>query len=266
MTGAACSVLAASVFGPGMGLWHAALPVLRGESPPGAVSPPPPLPSLLAPNERRRAGLPTRLALAVCEEAAALSGLSPDVLAGVFASANGEGAIVHGLLETLASADRKLSPTQFHNSVHNAASGYWSIATGSTQPITCLAAHDQSFAVGLVQAVASCAAGDRPVLLCVYDAPIPAPLGESRPTPFSFAAAFVLSPGVGGMARISVQPNGAEADPADGLPRNPALAALVPGNAAAWSLRLLEALARQEADAFRLALPDGSASIVVSPC
>ena len=266
MTGAACRVLAASVFGPGMALWQAALPVLRGEAALPAENPPPPLPSLLAPNERRRAGLPTRLALAVCEEAAALSGMKPDVLAGVFASANGEGAIVHGLLETLAGPDRKLSPTQFHNSVHNAASGYWSIATGSTQPITCLAAHDHSFAVGLAQAVASCVAGDRPVLFCVYDAPIPAPLGDSRFTPFSFAAAFVLSPGTGGMARISVQPTGEGAAPAAGLPRSPALAALVPGNAAARSLRLLETLARQEADAFRLALPDGSTSVVVSPC
>jgi hypothetical protein len=263
-----CYVHGVSVFGPGLTLWPAARPVLRGDAKPTAGLAPPPAPALLAPNERRRAGLPVRLALAVCEEAVAMSGLAPGALAGVFASANGEGAVVHGLLETLAGPDRLLSPTQFHNSVHNAVAGYWSIGTRSMQPVTCVACHDWSFAGGLLQAVASCRAGPRPVLFCAYDAPIPAPLGGGRRTDFAFATAFVLSPdaGPGALAKIHLR---MDADPEaaqDGLPRHDGLRAWVAGNAAARALRLLETLALEQADAFSLALPDGRLGIDVIPC
>lgn len=258
----ACFVRGVSVFGPGLALWAQARSVLRGEARWEAGDLPPPVPGLLAPNERRRAGLPTRLALAVCEEAAALSGLPADSLTCVFASGNGEGAVVHGLLETLAGADRQVSPTQFHNSVHNAVSGYWSIATKSMQPVTCLACGDHSFAAGLLQAVAGCAAGGGDVLLCAYDAPIPPPLGDGRPTAFAFAAAFVISaaPGDRTLAQIIVQ-TGATAE--DLLPRGEALRGLMAGNAAARALRLLEAVARGNSDAFCLALPQGGLSIAI---
>ncbi len=58
-----------------------------------------------------------------------------------------------------------MSPTQFHNSVHNAAAGYWSIAHGSRQPATCLGAHDWTWAAALLKAVAEVAATGAPVLL-----------------------------------------------------------------------------------------------------
>ena len=50
--------------------------------------------------------------------------------------------------------DQPVSPTQFHNSVHNTAAGYWSIATGSQQPTTCLACHDATAAAALLKAMA----------------------------------------------------------------------------------------------------------------
>mgnify|MGYP002075717815 CR=1 FL=1 len=37
-------------------------------------------------------------------------------------------------VSVFASDDRLISPTRFHNSVHNAPSGYWSIAARSTRP------------------------------------------------------------------------------------------------------------------------------------
>ena len=74
--------------------------------------------------------------------------------AAVFGSSNGDAVVVHDILEALASADRPVSPTQFHNSVHNAAAGYWTIATGSHQPATCLGCHDHTLAASLLKAVA----------------------------------------------------------------------------------------------------------------
>ena len=257
-----CFVRGVSVWGPGLALWPQARAVLRGEAAWVDDGAPPPAPRLLAPNERRRAGLPTRLALAVCEEAVALSGLAPDTLACVFTSANGEGGVVHGLLETLAGPDRQVSPTQFHNSVHNAVAGYWSIATKSMRPVTCLACGDHSFAAGLLQAVAACVARGDDVLLCAYDAPIPPPLAHGRPTAFAFAAAFVISAREddGALARLDVRP-GQACD--DSPPLGQAVRGLVAGNAAARALRVLEAVACGRPATFRLALPDGGLEVAV---
>jgi len=256
-----------SLFGPGLTLWSQAFPVLRGEAPWIDTRPAPPPPAMLSPNERRRCGLPARLALAVSAEATALSGLPADQLACVFASSNGEGGVVHELLQTLAAPDPAVSPTQFHNSVHNAVAGYWSIGTKSDQDVTCLACSDWTFASAMLQAVAACRAGGANVLLCVYDAPVPQPLGADRRTAFSFAAALVLSPPgeAPGMARIDVRIS-PEPIATDTPPRHPALAALVAGNAAARCLRLAETIALAEADSIDLALPDGHLVIEVAPC
>ncbi len=50
---------------------------------------------MLAANERRRAGVVTRLALAVAEEAADSSGVPVASLRSTFGSANGDGTTVH---------------------------------------------------------------------------------------------------------------------------------------------------------------------------
>ena len=261
-----CFVRGVSVFGPGLAGWLEARRVLRGEARWNAYMPVPPLPAMLAPNERRRSGVSTRLALAVCEEAASRSGLPAAELAGVFASSNGEGTIVHGLLETLAGADPLLSPTQFHNSVHNAVAGYWSIGAGSMAPVTCLACHDETFGCALMQAASGVSAG-RDVLLCVYDAPIPPPLGDARPTFAGFASAAVLSqqPGQTPIAELQLDAVFGLTAPTD-LPRMPELAPLVAGNAAARALRLLESVAMETADRFSIGLPSGYLTVELRPC
>ena len=134
-----------SVWGPGLEGWAASRPVLAGAMPYEPRLSPPPVPTILAPTERRRTGPVVRLALAVAQEAAqgaaSSSGLPPGSLRSVFGSSNGNGVVVGGILEALAAAqegERVVSPTAFHNSVHNAAAGYWSIATAGQQPATCL--------------------------------------------------------------------------------------------------------------------------------
>ena len=179
---------------PGLPGWEASRDVLEGRAPwqPGEVALPPP--ALLSATERRRAGPVVRLALAVASEAAAASGLPPASLRPVFGSANGDSLTVCAILDALADPAGFVSPTQFHNSVHNAAAGYWSIGTRSDRPATCLGCHDWTFAAALMKAVAECAAEQEPVLLCVYDVPMPAPLDAKRPTEGLFGAAFVLAP------------------------------------------------------------------------
>jgi hypothetical protein len=91
-------------------------------------------PVLLPPAERRRASRLVKAALGVGLEAINHAGADAAALATVFTSSSGDGHNCHALCETLASDDRQVSPTRFHNSVHNAAAGYWGIATGAMAP------------------------------------------------------------------------------------------------------------------------------------
>src|SRR3546814_8764549 len=77
---------------------------------------------------------------------------------------------------TLASEPRTISPTKFHNSVHNAAAGYWTIGSGCMHASTAVSAFDASFAQGLVEALAQLAEGAEAVLLAAYDGPATGPL------------------------------------------------------------------------------------------
>ena len=58
------------------------------------------------------------------------SGRDPATLPSVFTSAHGDLAVNDYMCATLATQPTAISPTRFHNSVHNAAAGYWTIATG----------------------------------------------------------------------------------------------------------------------------------------
>ena len=270
------AVLGVSVFGPGLTGWADAAPVLAGTRPFVFSAPTPPPPALLPANERRRAGMPVRLAMAVAAEAVAMSGLPLAAPRGVFASSNGDGAVLNAILQALAAPEGQVSPTQFHNSVHNAVAANWTIGVGSTRPATSIGMHDDTFAAGLLKAAAEAAHENEPVLFCVYDAPMPDPLAAKRPTGFAFAAAFVLAPmggATGGAMGGAVQPlahlclryTAERAGPEAWLPHAPGPRGLATGNAAARGLRLLEALARRAPDQCALPLAHGRVTVTVTP-
>jgi hypothetical protein len=209
-----------------------------------------------------------RLALNVAQAATAMAGLPPDTLRNVFATSNGDGAVVGAILEALTGGDGQVSPTQFHNSVHNAASGYWTIANGSRQSVTCLGCDDVTMGTALLKAMAEIGAERAPLLLCVYDAPMPPPLAAKRRTEGAFAAGLVLAPENDGRALALLEARYV-ADPAPdggGEPDTLGLRELSRANPAARSLRLLQALARGEADRFPVALLDGHLEVGVEPC
>jgi Beta-ketoacyl synthase, N-terminal domain len=128
-----------------------------------------PQPSILPPNERRRAPDTVAVALQVAQAACANAGRDPARLPMVFASTYGDLAITDYMCSTLAKAPTTLSPTRFHNSVHNAAAGYWSIATGCHEPYCALGAGRYTFANGLFAAVLQVCADDTDVLFVAYD-------------------------------------------------------------------------------------------------
>jgi hypothetical protein len=182
------------IAGTGLDGWTAARPILAGVVP---YEPTPFVPrpvALLPPAERRRAGATIRLAIGVANEALDWAQRDPASMAMVFASSSGDGETVHEILCVLATDAREISPTRFHNSVHNAPAGYWAVATGSCEPSTSLCAFDASFCSGLLDAAALATVDGRPVTLAAYDLPHPEPLHHVRPIEGIFASALVLSP------------------------------------------------------------------------
>jgi hypothetical protein len=185
------------VLGPGLDGWQGAGPLLEGRA---RYIPQPtvlPVPDGLPPAERRRLGRVVKLALGVGLEATSSAGVDASSLPAVFASSGGDGHNCHEICLALSLEERLISPTRFHNSVHNAAAGYWSIATGSKAASNALCAFDASFAAGLLEAVTQVIVDQTRVLLVAYDAQYPPPLAAKRPIPEAFGVAFVLAP-VGG--------------------------------------------------------------------
>ena len=268
MSGLRCRIAGIGLLGPGLPGWAASRPILLGEVPWTPAEPVIPPPALLPPTERRRTSLVIRLALAAASEAAAGA---PDraALETVFASSNGDGAIIGSILTALHDpAGVALSPTQFHNSVHNAPAGYWHIAVHAAAPSVSLGGHDDSVAAGLLAAATTIAVRRNPVLLCAYDAPMTPPLDAARPTGAPFAAALLLRPspaGPGTRAALALRYH-AEAAPAPATPADP-LDALAAGNPAARALPLLRALAARRPAMIRLPLlADGHVEARLAPC
>jgi hypothetical protein len=135
-----------------------------------------------------------RIALAAAHQAVGNCSFDAAQLASVFTSSGGDGVTCHLICESLAQQDRRISPTHFHNSVHNAPSGYWGIAMRAPAASTSLCGHDASFAAGLIEAMMQARANSAPILLVAYDAPYPEPLQACRPIPDAFGLALVLSP------------------------------------------------------------------------
>src|SRR5512143_1389119 len=91
-----------SVWGPGLPGWAAAQTVLSGRDGYVATEASPPTSTLLPPNERRRAGLATRLALFIAQHASDMAGVAPGSIPSAFATSNGDGAVVHTILQAIA--------------------------------------------------------------------------------------------------------------------------------------------------------------------
>jgi hypothetical protein len=244
--------------GPGLAGWSASREVLAGRAPYSRTAAEVPAPQGLPATERRRAGIAVKLALAAGLEAASAARRDPATLAAVFASSSGDGENCHAICEALASDDRQISPTRFHNSVHNAPAGYWGIATGATASTDCVAAFDASFGAGLLEALARIADNPAlPVVLVAYDAPYPEPLRSARPVPDPFAMAMVLAAddGTGPALAVSMSDAAPDAMPDAALERLrreipaaralPLLACLARGAAATATLEYLEGLALQ---------------------
>jgi hypothetical protein len=246
--------------------WEIAAAALRGGAP-TPVEPARPMGAGLAANERRRAPEGVKIALDVAHAAVACSGHDAATLASVFASAHADLAIVDALCETLARDPLLLSPTRFHHSVHNAASGYWAIANGCCAPSSAVAADRHSFAAGWIEAATQLAAESRPVLLVGFDTEACGLLGSVNSSRGLLGVALVLAPQASARTRWTLD---WQLHHAPGEPTLPATApAITPlrsaaalalaDNAMADALPLMELLANDDRGTVQLPLSGGGA-------
>lgn len=147
-------------------------------------------PQLLPPNERRRASESVKLAFSVCEPLFDGDEKGSE-LRTVFASSGGDYLIFDKVCRTLNTESREVSPTLFHNSVHNAPAGYWHIAAKEHSASTSIAASNYTVGMGMLEAF--CQLGYNRVLLACYDICPVSPLNQVRPIRYSLGFGLVLS-------------------------------------------------------------------------
>ena len=241
-------VLVASI--AGIGFWTRGLPswesacafMANGQL--SEAAPARPSPQLLAPNERRRAPDTVAVALDVALAACIAAGHDPATLASVFTSTHGDLAITDYMCDTLAADPRSISPTRFHNSVHNAAAGYWTIGAGAMTAATAISAYDASFGQGLLEALVQLATGTVAVLLVGYDGTATGPLATvSRSEGLLGGALVLVRESLPGQPRLQVTLQQASSTEA---PAAGALSRLATGNAMLPMLPLFEALAQRQ--------------------
>jgi hypothetical protein len=253
------------LYGPGLAGWSQASRTLDGTTPVEITPVTLPAPEALPPAERRRVGVALKLAMAAGFEAVAQAQADAGALAAVFSSTGGDCDNCHLILEGLAAPQRTVSPTRFHNSVHNMPAGYWSIAAKCMAPTTSLCAYDATFAAGLLEAACQATSTQAPCLLVAYDTAYPQPLYAHRPIPHAFGVALVLSPDRTARSACSLSLTLGDAAPSRLADAD--LEQLRTSVPAARSLPLMRALARREAAALVIEyLPDLSLGVEVRPC
>ncbi|MBW2419930.1 MAG: beta-ketoacyl synthase chain length factor [Deltaproteobacteria bacterium] len=188
----------------GLGLWtpgHPSAPSwCRGDFDPSAETPPAGL--LSGPLRRRATGL-TRMAVEAFEQATRQAGCDPATIHSVWATSNGEHTTAIKILGMMRRGEGKLSPTYFHNSVHNTASGYASISTGNCAPSTTLTGGAELVASSLLEAICHLEASAEQVVLVLADEPLLPPFDRGAGTS-PLALAFCLSSRPdGAVARLS---------------------------------------------------------------
>jgi hypothetical protein len=249
----------------GMSTWVEGAAILRGDRLYDKAELPAFTPHLLRHNERRRTTALIKLALQVAEQATDNSALSAQNLCSVFACSEGDIDIVDKICEALTMADRPVSPTHFHNSVHNAPAGYWAIATGSHLASISMSAGPGSYAGGLLEAAGLSTGEQCSTLLVSYDFPPPDSLKPLVPVEEAFGSALVVAsqPGKNSLAKLQLALNPAE----ETTLSDSALEALRLSNPAARALPILQAIACKQAQTVVLPYLDGqNLSVTCTPC
>ena len=156
-----------------------------------------PAASLLEGPLRRRATPLTRMGIEVLQQAVAMGKADLKAIPSVWATAHGEHSAAIALLGMMQRGEGKLSPTKFHNSVHNTASGYASISSGNCAPSTTLTGGAELVASTFVEAACMLETQGRDIAVVLADEPLLPPFDRSDAST-ALALGFLLSPHAAG--------------------------------------------------------------------
>ncbi|MBR0701952.1 beta-ketoacyl synthase chain length factor [Bradyrhizobium diazoefficiens] len=256
-------VEAVAVVGSGLQDWDMAQSALRDPSTyrPGQVMTDGS--DTMPPNERRRTTPVIRLVLQVMQQLQSRSTIDLSRSASVFATSWGDLQVIENMMSSLIAPGIPVSPVQFHNMVHNAPAGYWSIGARARSSSTSLTAGDGTFAAGLADAVA-CANShdDECVSYVCYEHPGPAVFEDYSPINTPFAVAMLLTAKRTERSSCSVALEICPAMPETTM-EYADLESLRRGNPAARSLPLLQATTRDDAQRVILSLATGKSSVAI---
>jgi hypothetical protein len=184
-------IVGAGIWSQKFGNWEEFQAVLAGSEVEagGALKP-----ELIPARERRRAPAAVKMAVEVMDQACRMAGIDPTDVATVFGSGMGDMQITDYICRTLADAPRMVSPTKFHNSVHNASTGYWSIATGSHFAANAISAYSDTVAASLLEGAVQAIEEELPVLVALEELAAPQPFRSVIETDEPLAAALLLTP------------------------------------------------------------------------
>lgn len=234
----------------GVGLWTPAHPSFdswcaAGMPEPFASPPTTPLPpaDLLHPRLRRRTSVFTRATVTALEAAAAHAEAALDDVRLVLVSSFGEIETTVDLLAQLAEPHGPVSPTKFHNSVHNTATGYMSIASGNYRESTALAGGPHNLEIATLELLAGLSLDGGHAVMLIAEEQLPAPFARPDADP-TFALALCFGAEPGGLALAATlegvaleHRDASEQPPREGIP-----------SMVAPTLALLRAIARLTLD------------------
>lgn len=239
-----CYVYGMGAWGPGFANWHdLQAQLVDSASIPAEPTLTPAKAEVIPGNERRRAPPVVKAAVEVSAQATQAAGVDPSELACVFGSGLGDTEITDYMCAQLASPEKQLSPTRFHNSVHNAPAGYWTIATRSMRSANSIAAHNHTAGISLLEAVTQANQEQVSVLMTLYDLRAHGLYSQVYNVKQDFAAALVISPVMRERAPLAKLTFSMASSPCAEPAWAPSFAHLCVHNPAARVLPLLHALA-----------------------
>lgn len=260
----AADIAGIGAWGPGFNNWEELVTLLKNPSDeplPEAVAP---KPTVIPANERRRAPLPVKMAVETSSQACTHARISPQEAACVFGSGLGDTEITDYMCRVLTTELKQLSPTKFHNSVHNAAAGYWTISSDCMKAANSVAAYHFTAGISLLEALAHVATHEEPVLMTLFDTKAHKVYGEIFDCSHDFAASLLLVPS--NPENVKQPSLTATLNCGRGelpTPSNQVLAGLYTENPSAKLLTLLELLSHEMGGETRLAVSDGTSLDIV---
>lgn len=189
-----CNLVGIGAWGPGFNNWQELKTHLLNKAEDTDTKPITPKPAIIPANERRRSPLPVKIAVETSWQAAQQSTIAPQDMACVFGSGLGDTDITNYMCRALNSELKQLSPTKFHNSVHNAAAGYWTISTGCMKSANSIAAYHNTAGLALLEGISQSAFQNEIMLITLFDDKAHNAYRDIFACDTAFSAALIVTP------------------------------------------------------------------------